>query len=96
MSIVEIARRRWSGMEPLPIRPEDIASSIEAVQMPSILDKLGGQAGRLLASLREQEQSLDQQIAERTETLRQVRVSIEAFTACERTIEAGKMPMAAE
>lgn len=97
MSLINFDRWRTRA-DDLPMTGDDIEAELATIIVTpvSILDKLGGQASRLLDGLRGQELALVEQIAERTETLRQVRVSIEAFTACERTIEAGKTPMAAE
>ncbi len=90
--------RRWdsNGVVPLPIRPEDIASSIEAVPAPSLLETQAGQVSRRLEALRMEQAAVRAHITERTERDRQLTVLIEAFTSAERTIEAGKMPMAAE
>ena len=97
MSLINFDRWR-NRADDLPMTGDDIESELATItpEPVSILDKLGGQASRLLDGLRGQELALVEQIAERTETLRQVRVSIEAFTACERTIEAGKTQIAAE
>ena len=98
MRSVNVMRLLRNRADDLPLSGDDIETELATITPApvSILDKLGGQASRLLDGLRGQELALVEQIAERTETLRQVRVSIEAFTACERTIEAGKTQIAAE
>jgi hypothetical protein len=95
MSIVPFMRRREVAIEPSV--EQDFADELAASFAPaSLLDKHSGALGRVIERLSNEGAELVAHIAERTERLRMVRVLHGTYSTAERTIEAGKMPMAAE
>lgn len=81
---------RWAD------RPRDVVLTLDATELipdtRTMLDLSAETVTRFLATLRADEARLTATIAEATETLRQTRVSIEAFEGAAKVIEGGMIP----